>query len=58
MSAIPAGYKQTEVGVIPEDWEVKPLGETCELDDWIYRSASKYVKTQWHSCRARSACSD
>ena len=20
------GYKQTEVGVIPEDWEVKPLG--------------------------------
>lgn len=19
------GYKQTEVGVIPEDWEVKPL---------------------------------
>ena len=22
---IPPGYKQTEVGVIPEDWEVKPL---------------------------------
>ncbi len=22
------GYKQTEVGVIPEDWEVKVLGET------------------------------
>lgn len=22
---IPAGYKQTDVGVIPEDWEVKPL---------------------------------
>ena len=21
------GYKQTEVGVIPEDWEVKPLDE-------------------------------
>ena len=21
------GYKQTEVGVIPEDWEVEPLGE-------------------------------
>ncbi len=21
------GYKQTEVGVIPEDWEVRPLGE-------------------------------
>lgn len=23
---IPAGYKQTEVGVIPEDWKVDPLG--------------------------------
>lgn len=23
--SIPAGYKQTEVGVIPEDWAVKPL---------------------------------
>ena len=22
---IPKGYKQTEVGVIPEEWEVKPL---------------------------------
>ena len=22
----PAGYKQTEVGVIPEDWDVRPLG--------------------------------
>ena len=27
MSAIPAGYKQTEVGVIPEDWEVAALGD-------------------------------
>lgn len=25
--AVPAGYKQTEVGVIPEDWDVKRLGE-------------------------------
>src|SRR5690606_8061011 len=23
---IPEGYKQTEVGVIPEDWDVKELG--------------------------------
>lgn len=27
---IPAGYKQTDVGVIPEDWEVKELGSVCE----------------------------
>lgn len=28
---IPAGYKQTEIGVIPEDWEVKRLGDVCEM---------------------------
>ncbi len=27
MNNIPKGYKQTEVGVIPEDWEVTSLGE-------------------------------
>lgn len=26
-TGIPAGYKQTEVGVIPEDWEICELGE-------------------------------
>ena len=26
-----AGYKQTEVGVIPEDWEVKQLGELGKI---------------------------
>ncbi|HEX3044749.1 MAG TPA: hypothetical protein VHY08_08330 [Bacillota bacterium] len=25
------GYKKTEVGVIPEDWEVKKLGEIAEI---------------------------
>jgi Restriction endonuclease S subunits len=27
---VPPGYKQTEVGVIPEDWEVSPLGDLGE----------------------------
>ncbi|EMX8644609.1 restriction endonuclease subunit S [Providencia stuartii] len=27
LNLIPAGYKQTEVGVIPEDWEVVTLGD-------------------------------
>jgi type I restriction enzyme S subunit len=27
--ALPAGYKQTEVGVIPEDWDVVSLGENA-----------------------------
>lgn len=29
--AIPAGYKQTEVGVIPEDWEVAPIGSVLSM---------------------------
>ena len=28
---IPVGYKQTEVGVIPEDWEVKRLGDLLSV---------------------------
>ncbi len=30
-SHVPVGYKQTEVGVIPEDWEAKPIGKACKL---------------------------
>jgi type I restriction enzyme, S subunit len=29
MNNIKQGYKQTEFGVIPEDWEVKPLYDCC-----------------------------
>ena len=29
---IPAGYKQTEVGVIPEDWEVRSLGKIAHIE--------------------------
>lgn len=29
---IPKGYKRTEVGVIPEEWGVKRLGEIAEID--------------------------
>ena len=28
-ASVPAGYKQTEVGVIPVDWAVVNLGRTC-----------------------------
>lgn len=27
VQVVPPGYKHTEVGVIPEDWEIKKLGE-------------------------------
>ena len=29
MNVIPIGYKQTEAGVIPEDWNVRRLKESC-----------------------------
>ena len=29
MNNVPPGYKQTEVGVIPEEWEIRTLGEVC-----------------------------
>jgi len=32
------GYKKTEIGVIPEDWEVKKLGEECDVRDGTHDS--------------------
>jgi type I restriction enzyme S subunit len=29
--SLPKGYKQTEVGLIPSDWEVKPIGEVLKV---------------------------
>ena len=31
VAKVKAGYKQTEVGVIPEDWEVKKISDVCTL---------------------------
>lgn len=31
MEKIKQGYKQTDIGVIPEDWEVKPIGKTLKI---------------------------
>ena len=36
--SIKSGYKQTEIGVIPEDWEVVELGEILE-----YEQPTKYL---------------
>lgn len=33
---IPEGYKQTEVGVIPEDWKLAPLGEIVKENHQVY----------------------
>lgn len=42
--AIPVGYKQTEVGVIPEDWEIKTLGELVDI--YSGESPSKFNFTE------------
>ncbi|HBC5914674.1 TPA: restriction endonuclease subunit S [Proteus mirabilis] len=31
LNLIPAGYKQTEVGVIPEDWDIRNIGDFAPL---------------------------
>lgn len=39
---IPQGYKQTELGVIPEDWEVKTIGDYYEVT-----SSKRVFQSQW-----------
>ena len=29
---IPQGYKDSPLGIIPKEWEVKKLGEVCDID--------------------------
>ena len=38
-SRLPKGYKQTEVGVIPEEWEVNQLGEIASIKTGPFGSA-------------------
>ena len=39
------GYKQTEVGVIPEDWEVKPADDLCRVNQGLQIPISNRLKT-------------
>jgi type I restriction enzyme S subunit len=41
-SKLKEGYKQTEVGVIPNDWEVKKLNTICDVRDGTHESP-KYL---------------
>ena len=43
-SQIPEGYKQTEVGVIPDDWIVLPLSDVASLDVGYAFKSSWYQK--------------
>ncbi len=40
--SIPAGYKQTEVGVIPEEWDVKPFGELFAFRNGVNADKESY----------------
>ena len=47
-SSVRAGYKKTEVGVIPEDWEVKPIGDFSTIKTGPFGTllkASEYSKS-------------
>lgn len=39
---IPPGYKQTEVGVIPEDWEVYTLGEIGKFKNGLNKDSQAF----------------
>lgn len=46
---IPAGYKQTEVGVIPEDWSVSPMSSlTCLMTNGFVGTAKTHY-TEAHN---------
>lgn len=48
MSAIPAGYKQTEVGAIPESWDAKPMGTLTSLmtNGFVGTVTNDYVESE------------
>lgn len=44
---IPQGYKKTEVGVIPEDWELAQLSNLCErISVGLATSVTKYYRNK------------
>ncbi len=46
----PKGYKQSELGVIPEDWTIKSLGDLCELKSGVSITAKKIDVTGIFPC--------
>ena len=37
MADMKAGYKQTDIGIIPEDWDVMPLYQLCDQNNGLVR---------------------
>jgi type I restriction enzyme S subunit len=44
---VKAGYKQTEAGVIPEDWELKPFIEIVEKYIDYRGRAPRTLRLEW-----------
>ncbi|ETD25002.1 hypothetical protein [Helicobacter macacae] len=44
---IPQGYKQTSIGIIPQDWEVVRLGEVCRTT--MNQMRKSVIARQWQS---------
>ncbi len=42
---IPEGYKKTKIGIMPEDWEVKKLGEISEFRQGYQIPSNKQLET-------------
>lgn len=47
---VPQGYKRTEVGVIPEDWEVKKIGDLCSLKSGLGITSQDISNSGKYSC--------
>jgi len=43
---IKKGYKQTELGVIPKDWEVKDLGQVAKFSQGVQVNLNKQIKEE------------
>ena len=44
MTELKAGYKQTDLGVIPEDWEVMPFSQVTNAITCGVAATPKYVE--------------
>ena len=40
--SVPAGYKQTDVGVIPENWDVRPFVELFAFRNGVNADKASY----------------
>ena len=47
---IQPGYKQTEVGVIPEDWEVKEIADVSTLKSGLSITSKKIFEMGLYPC--------